>query len=65
VNYIREFELKAGVPRDSGYDFTMYVLAAMLVAGAVCNHFVKPLKHDELRTRREISAMITAVVGGV
>jgi hypothetical protein len=38
VNYIREFELQAGVPRDSVYDVTMYVLAGMLVGGFVCNY---------------------------
>jgi MFS family permease len=37
VNYIREFEIAAGVPRDHVYDVTMYVLAGMLVAGFVCN----------------------------
>src|SRR5207302_2050298 len=30
VNYIRQFELEAGVPRNSVYDVTMYVLAALL-----------------------------------
>jgi hypothetical protein len=43
VNYIREFEIAAGVPRDHVYDATMYVLAAMLVAGFICNYLVKPL----------------------
>ncbi len=27
VNYIREFQIGAGVPRDQVYDFTMYILA--------------------------------------
>ena len=43
VNYIREFEISAGVPRDHVYDVTMYVLAGMLVAGFVCNYLIKPL----------------------
>jgi MFS family permease len=43
VNYIREFEIKAGVPRESVYDVTMYVLASMLLAGVVCNYLVRPL----------------------
>jgi MFS family permease len=43
VNYIREFEIKAGVPHDSVYDVTMYVLASMLLAGVVCNYLVRPL----------------------
>ncbi len=43
VNYIREFEIAAGVPRDHVYDVTMYVLAGMLVIGFVCNMMIKPL----------------------
>jgi MFS family permease len=43
VNYIREFEITAGVPRDHVYDVTMYVLAGMLVIGLLCNMMIKPL----------------------
>jgi MFS family permease len=43
VNYIREAQIAAGVPRDSVYDFTMYILAGMLVVGFVCNLLIKPL----------------------
>jgi MFS family permease len=43
VNYIREAQIAAGVPRDSVYDFTMYILAGMLVLGFVCNLMVRPL----------------------
>jgi MFS family permease len=43
VNYIREFQLAAGVPRDKLYDSTMYVLCAMLVAGLICNWLIKPV----------------------
>jgi MFS family permease len=43
VNYIREFQLAAGVPRDQLYNTTMYILCAMLVAGFICNYLVKPV----------------------
>ncbi|MEW6768130.1 MAG: OFA family MFS transporter [Pseudomonadota bacterium] len=43
VNYIREFQLAAGVPRDQLYNTTMYILCAMLVAGIICNYFIKPV----------------------
>jgi hypothetical protein len=43
VNYIREFQLQAGVPRDQLYNTTMYILCALLVAGLVCNYLVKPV----------------------
>src|SRR5712664_1505785 len=43
VNYIREFEISIGVPRDQVYDVTMYVLAGMLVGGFICNMVVRPV----------------------
>ena len=43
VNYIREFQLAAGVPRDQLYNTTMYILCAMLAAGFVCNYLIKPV----------------------
>jgi len=43
VNYIREFQLAAGVPRDQLYNSTMYILCAMLVAGLICNYLIKPV----------------------
>lgn len=43
VNYIREAQLRAGVPPDLLYNFTMYILCAMLVAGLICNFLIKPV----------------------
>jgi MFS family permease len=43
VNYIREFQLAAGVPRDQLYNSTMYVLCAMLAAGLICNYMIRPV----------------------
>ena len=43
VNYLREFQLAAGVPRDQLYNSTMYVLCGMLVIGLICNWLVKPV----------------------
>jgi MFS family permease len=57
VNYIREFEIAAGVPRDHVYDVTMYVLAAMLVAGFVCNYLVKPLADNWFMKPEEVAAL--------
>jgi MFS family permease len=45
VNYLREFQLAAGVPRDQLYNSTMYVLCGMLVAGLICNYLIKPVDH--------------------
>jgi MFS family permease len=57
VNYIREFEISAGVPRDHVYDVTMYVLAGMLVAGLVCNYLVKPLADKWYMKPEEVAAL--------
>ena len=60
VNYIREFELSAGVPRAHVYDVTMYILAGMLVAGFVCNYLVKPLAGRWFMTPEEIAKLQAA-----
>jgi len=57
VNYIREFEIAAGVPRSAVYDVTMYVLAGMLVLGFVCNMFVKPLADHWFMKDEEVAAL--------
>jgi hypothetical protein len=59
VNYIREFQINAGVPRDQVYDFTMYILAGMLIAGFVCNLFIRPLP-DRWFMKDEDVAMLQA-----
>src|SRR5207248_1456659 len=43
VNYIREFQLAAGVKPDQLYNTTMYILCAMLIAGLICNLLIKPV----------------------
>jgi MFS family permease len=42
VNYIREAQINAGVPRAQVYDRTMYILAGMLVLGFLANLLVRP-----------------------
>ena len=70
VNYIREAQIAAGVPRDSVYDFTMYILAGMLALGFIANFLVRPLdkrwfmKEDELLALRARSQQ-GAVVGSM
>jgi MFS family permease len=43
VNYMREFQLAAGVPRDQLYNTTSYLLCALLVIGLICNLMIKPV----------------------
>jgi MFS family permease len=43
VGYIRDAQIAAGVQRSLVYDGTMYILASFLVAGFICNAFVRPV----------------------
>jgi MFS family permease len=63
VNYIREFEIAAGVPRDHVYDVTLYILSGMLAAGFVCNLLVKPLTAEWFMKPDEVAAL-QATQGG-
>jgi len=54
VNYIREAEIAAGVPRNDVYDVTMYILAGMLVLGFICNFFVRPLSERWFMKEEEL-----------
>jgi MFS family permease len=60
VNYLREFQLAAGVPRDKLYDSTMYVLCAMLVAGLICNYLIKPVNPKWHMSEAEVAKLQAA-----
>jgi MFS family permease len=57
VNYIREAQIAAGVPRDQVYNFTMYILAGMLMLGLVANSLVKPLAEKWFMPEAEVAAL--------
>ena len=57
VNYIREFQLQAGVPRDQLYNTTMYILCAMLFAGLICNYLVKPVDSKWHMSEAEVAKL--------
>jgi MFS family permease len=69
VNYIRETQLAAGVSRDHLYDFTMYILCAMLIVGLICNFLVKPvdprwhMRQDDVTKMQGLSALTAAPSG--
>jgi MFS family permease len=60
VNYIREFQLAAGVPRDQLYNTTMYILCAMLVAGLICNYLIKPVDPKWNMSAEEVAKLQAA-----
>jgi MFS family permease len=60
VNYLREFQLAAGVPRDQLYNSTMYILCAMLVGGLICNYLIKPVDHKWHMSTDEVARLQAA-----
>jgi MFS family permease len=55
VNYAREHQLANGVPKYQAYNFTLYVMAALLVVAFFANLAVSPVsdKHAEQRKPRD------------
>ncbi|MBA2441712.1 MAG: OFA family MFS transporter [Rubrobacter sp.] len=43
VNYIREFQINAGVEPANAYNVTMFIMAGLLIIGFICNFLVKPV----------------------
>ncbi len=64
VNYIREAQLAAGVPRDHLYNTTMYILCAMLVAGLICNYMIKPVDPKWYMSNEEVGKLQAATAKG-
>jgi MFS family permease len=56
VNYIRENQIERGLPPDEAYDVTMYVLAAMLLAGLLCNLLIRPVAGRHHMTAEQLAA---------
>jgi MFS family permease len=54
VNYLREYELKRGVPPARVYDITMYILAVMLCLGFICNLLIGPVAKKYFMTDSEL-----------
>jgi MFS family permease len=60
VNYIREFQLDHGVPRDQLYNTTMYILCAMLIVGLICNFLIKPVNSKWHMSVEEVAKLQAA-----
>jgi MFS family permease len=43
VNYIREYQIKIGVPKAQAYSVTMYIMCGLLLIGFVCNFCMRPV----------------------
>ncbi len=47
VNYLRAWQIGNGVAKAQAYTVTMYVMAALLLCGLVCNLLVRPLREAD------------------
>ena len=56
VSYIREYQIAHGVAKAQAYDVTMYVLAALIVAGLICNALVRPISGKYFMNEHELAA---------
>ena len=54
VNYMREYQLGMGLPREQVYNQTMYILVCFLVVGLICNLLVRPLNAKWFMTAAEL-----------
>ncbi len=57
VNYIRDAQIEAGVPRDRVYDRTMYILAGFLVVGFIANFLIRPLAAKWFMSESEVAEL--------
>ncbi|MFM9915346.1 MAG: OFA family MFS transporter [Rhizobacter sp.] len=55
VNYMREYQLGLGMPREQVYNQTMYILVGMLAIGLVCNLLVRPVADKWFMTPDELA----------
>ena len=60
VNYLREYQLAHHVPRDQAYSVTMYILAALLAIGFLCNLAVRPVAEKYYMTPAQLAALDAA-----
>jgi hypothetical protein len=64
VNYIRDYQLKHGVPRAEAYSVTMYILAGLLAIGFVCNLMIQPVAKKHYMSRAQIAELDATNAGG-
>ena len=55
VNYMRDYQLGLGIPRDQVYNQTMYILVGMLVIGLICNWLVRPVADKHFMSEAELA----------
>jgi MFS family permease len=55
VNYMRDYQLGLGIPREQVYNQTMYILVGLLVLGLICNLLIRPVADEHPMTEEELA----------
>jgi MFS family permease len=55
VNYMRDYQLGLGIPREQVYNQTMFILVGMLVVGLIANLMVRPVADKHFMTAEELA----------
>ncbi|QHJ00582.1 MFS transporter [Xylophilus rhododendri] len=55
VNYMRQYQLGLGIPREQVYNQTMYILVGMLGVGLVANLLVRPVADKYFMSEAELA----------
>lgn len=55
VNYMRDYQLGLGIPREQVYNQTMFILVGMLVVGLIANLMIKPVNAKHFMTAEELA----------
>lgn len=55
INYMRDYQLSLGTPRDQVYNQTMYILVGFLLVGLVCNLLVRPVDRRHFMGEEELA----------
>ena len=58
VNYMRDYQLGLGIPREQVYNQTMFILVGMLVIGLICNLMVRPVADKHFMTEAELARVL-------
>src|SRR6185295_5133301 len=56
VNYMRDYQLSLGIPREQVYNQTMYILVGMLVIGLIANLSIRPIADKHFMSDDELAA---------
>jgi MFS family permease len=57
VNYIRQYNVDHGIPKAQAYNVTMYLLAALLALGFLCNLLIRPVDERHYMEQDEDDAI--------